>query len=618
MRNLNRTFGILLLSVFAASCSADITSPDGRLRATVEGQTLTVYSDKSIMLDNIHLGLMTESDNLDSALVLKSRSKISEVKESYSLKSGKAKKIEYKANSQVFTFQNPEGKSLGVELRLMDDGFAFRYILDENTTVVKDCSAFYIPDGTNRWVSPHVTDYEQFFPLSTDGAPVQSRWPRLDPGKWSYPALFEVGEGQFALISESDVKRGNSASSLDNSEDMTTYKVLLTSESTLMDGMSPWRFCILGDLATVVESNMVTDLAEECAIVDTNWIEPGVSSWIYWAYNHSSKDYAVVKEYIDLAARMGWKYSLIDWEWPEMSNGGEMEDALGYALENGVLINLWYNSGTSWIGSGAPQPQDRLITPEARQREMTWLEGLGVTGIKVDFFSPDGKDMVNYYIDILEDAAVHHLLVDFHGCTIPRGWRRTYPNLMSMEAVYGAEWYNNGPVMTTRAAEHNATLPFTRNVIGPMDYTPGTFSDSQFPHVTTNAHELALPVLFESGLQHMPDRPSSYDELDERIKEVLKGLVSDWDETLLLTGYPGKSAVIARRSESTWYIAGINGTEDDMELSFSLSRLKADGKSVLLVADGDSDREFSIKEMDTPADLTVPCRPRGGFLAVIR
>ena len=220
--------------------------------------------------------------------------------------------------------------------------------------------------------------------------------------------------------------------------------------------------------------------------------------------------------------------------------------------------------------------------------------------MKIDFFNGDSVSTMNYFIDLLEDAADYQLMVNFHGATVPRGWQRTYPHLMSVEGVYGAEWYNNNAILTDRAAAHNATLPFTRNVIGPMDYTPGTFSDSQYPHITSYGHELALPVLFESALQHMPDRPSVYD-------------------TKLLAGYPGVEVVMARRKGDVWYIAGINGTDKLRTLRASLEKLSVDGKSMALFKDGADNRSFSIEENVPAGDsLIVDCLPRGGFVGVIK
>ena len=247
---------------------------------------------------------------------------------------------------------------------------------------------------------------------------------------------------------------------------------------------------------------------------------------------------------------------------------------------------------------------------------------MGVAGIKVDFFSGDSVSTMNYYIDRLEDAVKYKLMLNFHGATIPRGWQRTYPHMMSVEGVYGAEWYNNTPVLTNRAAEHNATLPFTRNVVGPMDYTPGTFSDSQHPHITSYGHELALPVIFESALQHMPDRPSVYYDMPEPVKKLLSDLPAAWDDTKLLTGYPGMEVVMARRKGDVWYIAGINGTNEPRTLCFSLKDLSVAGKKITLFEDGTDDRSFAIEEnlplSEDEMNLEIKCLPRGGFVAVIK
>ena len=605
------------------ACGKGIVSPDGSLKAEVDGQTVSVYyvdegisGDGKLLAASVHVGLVTEDDDLDSGLVLKKAAWKWKVNEDYMMLAGKRKHCHNEAYERIYTYSNPDGKVLDVILRLYNDGVAIRYKLPDGTVVTEDRTAYTVRDWTNRWISPLKTDYESFFPLATDGGPTKERmWPRPEPGRWAYPALVQPAENVFTLISEADLRHGDSASSLDNSADNEVYQVHLTGPAAFHGGESPWRVVIIGSLSDIVESTLITDLSSY-AEFDPDWVEPGVSSWVYWAYNHGSKDFQLDKEFIDLAAEQGWPYCLIDWEWPEMENGGDITDLLAYAREKGVKINLWYNSGTSWVGEGAPQPQDRLLEPERREHELAWLESMGVSGIKVDFFLPDNAEMVDYYLDILKDAARHHLLVDFHGCTIPRGWQRTWPNLMSMESVYGAEMYNNGPVMTTRAAAHNATLPFTRNVVGPMDYTPGTFSDSQFPHITTYAHELALPILFESGLQHMPDRPDVYEGLPVEVRELLSGLPSAWDDTKLLAGYPAEYAVIARKKAGNWYIAGINGLDEAREIVFLTERLGLENASFRLFADGEEDRVFRIEDIESNGTLSIPCRARGGFVLV--
>lgn len=575
----------LLGVLFFTGCfskTAKVYSPDKRICVIVDDSTMTVrYNKKVVQTVRIDMAPMTGSSRI-----------VESVENKYLMLSGKRKEC-----SNVFRVMSCESGQKFMTVWVANDGVAFRFgDGDEHVSYV-------IPDGTKRWLQRQKTDYEGFYPESTSAV----------NGKYNYPALVEYGDGLFGLITESGILHGNSCSYLVcNGQEYT-----VTYTDTDEGPVHPWRILMLGSLADIVESTLVTDMADVCRITDTSWIKPGVSSWIYWAYNHSSKDFQKVKEYIDLAHDMGWPYSLIDWEWDEMANGGNIEDALAYARERGVKVNLWYNSGTSWIGQGAPGPQDRLRTSEAREREMTRLEQMGATGIKVDFFLPDGHEMVDYYLDILEDAARHHLLVDFHGCTIPRGWSRTWPNLMSMESVYGAEWYNNNRRMTNAAAAHNATLPFTRNVIGPMDYTPCTFTDSQNPHITTDCHELALPILFESGLQHMADRPEAYLGLPDPVRNLLSGLPSAWDDTRLLAGYPGQSAVIARRCGDTWYIAGINGTENEITLEPDFSRLGQKVEFSMLITDkGDKPgMGFNIQNDVQAGKLTLPAR--GGFVAIL-
>ena len=215
--------------------------------------------------------------------------------------------------------------------------------------------------------------------------------------------------------------------------------------------------------------------------------------------------------------------------------------------------------------------------------------------------------------DLIESAARHHLLVNFHGAPIPRGWQRTYPNLLSTEGVYGAEWYNNVAHFTKKAASHNATLPYTRNVIGPMDYTPCAFSDSQHPHITSNAHELALTVLYESGLQHLADRPESFLAQPQEVQDFLGRLPVAWDETRFVSGYPGKSAVLARRSGDTWYVAGINGLDEPQTLATDLGFI-GKGKALLFADDGEG--QWKIGPVDT-IPSRIDCQPRGGFLLII-
>jgi len=608
-----------IMALAAVSCGKAISSPDGSLKAAVDNQTITLTCDGVTVFESIHVGLITEASNLDSLMTLKKVSGKKKVTADYTMVAGKRSHCTNAAKERTYTYENPRGEVLKVIVRVYNDGIAIRYSTAEGVKVVEDRTSYHIAEGVNRWFMPMDHGYEQPFPYAVDGRSLRGRpFARTLENGWGYPALLEPAEGTFALIAEADLRRNDSGSYLNNIDNREEYVVTLTGAASFCDGLSPWRLAIVGSLADIVESTLVTDLSTPSQIKDTDWIKPGVSSWIYWAYNHGSKDFELIKEFIDLAVEMKWPYCLVDWEWPQMEGGYDLNDVMAYAKKKGIGINLWYNSGTSWIGPGSPQPEDRLNTPEGREAEFAWLESLGVGGVKVDFFSPDDPEIVNYYLDILEDAARHHLMVDFHGCTIPRGWQRTWPNMMSMEAIYGAEWYNNGPFFTPAAAVHNATVPFTRNVIGPMDYTPATFTDSQFPHITTNAHEYALAFLFESGLQHMADRPAGYQALPAKARQIYSEMPSAWDDTKLLEGYPGVSAVIARRSGNRWYIAGISGLAEPAVISFSLARLGVDVQSATLICDGEEDRDLQVTEIAVvDGKVTIPCRARGGFTIVI-
>lgn len=537
----------------------------------------------------------------------------------YTLTAGKRRECTNRYRECLFRLTDTLRREQLLRVRLYDDGLAFRYELAGLDSVLlgEEQTTYRIAEGTPRWVQPYTEPYEAFFPLSRTGEGVRGN------RHWGYPALFQPAAGSFALITEAGIERLHSASTLRNEGDPADYRVTPARNAQPLSGTwcSPWRTVIVGSLAEVVESTLVTDVSPECRLADTSWIRPGSAAWVYWAYNRGSKDFQIVKRYIDLAAELHFPYVLIDWEWDIMGNGGTIGDALRYAAERGVRTLLWYNSSTAWTTNGAGGPLFKLNRPEDREREFAWLESLGVAGVKIDFFSGDLEETMAYCLDLLESAARHHLLVNFHGATIPRGWQRTWPNLLTVEAVYGAEWYNNLPVLTNRAAAHNATLPFTRNVIGPMDYTPCAFSDSQHPHITTHAHELALPVLYESALQHWADKPESYLAQPQAVRDLMSELPTVWDETRLVTGYPGEEAVLARRSGNRWYVGGIHGFDKAHTLRTDWSFLPDGTYRLRSFADsGDATNPWKIDTQhltrsDLPAEIS--CLPRGGFVFVL-
>ena len=560
-------------------------SPNGKISITPYNKGLCVnYGQQKVLLIPT-LGYEGYSSKVELSFK-------GDVTDDYRMLSGKR----LHCTNQAREYEAKLSENLRLVLRLYNDGVAFRYVFSglRNQVLPKEQTTFLIPEGTKRWMQQWTEAYESFFPLTTtykvEPIPSFSGIFKSAEGynnRWGYPALLSPADDR-VVPDKNDVR---------------------------VSGIwrSPWRVAIIGSLGDVVESTLITDVSSPNKLLDTSWIHPGVVSWIYWAYNHGSNDYQIIKKYVDMAVTLKLPYVLIDAEWDEMKDGKTIEEAVAYATSQGVKPLIWYNSSVGWV-DGAPGPKFRLNKPEDREREFAWCEKIGVAGVKIDFFSGDNQMNMDYCIDLLECAARHHLLVNFHGATIPRGWQRTYPNLLSTEGVYGAEWYNNVPTFTAQAARHNATLPFTRNVIGPMDYTPCAFSDSQHPHITSKAHELALTVLFESGLQHLADKPESYLAQPQAVQDFFTELPTVWDETRFVSGCPGKSAVLARRFGHSWYVAGINGLDEAQTFSLDLSFIKPADK-IQYFADA-PDGSWVITNIDSfPTQLT--CQPRGGFVFVV-
>ncbi len=350
---------------------------------------------------------------------------------------------------------------------------------------------------------------------------------------------------------------------------------------------------------------------------DTSWIKPGRASWS-WLFDHDSpQDCTKLKQWVDLAAEMGWEYSLVDANWDRMKNG-TIHDLIAYANSKGVGLLLWYNSGGphNYVSE---KPRGLMTHREVRREEIQTLKRWGIKGVKVDFFQSDKQNIIQLYHDILKDAAEAQIMVNFHGCTLPRGWSRTYPHLMSMEAVRGEECYSFDEKFTTEAPIQNVITPFTRNVVGPMDYTPVMFQDNVYRHLTTYSHELALSVIFESGWLHFAGGPQEYLELPEAPKNFLKAIPTTWDDTKFLAGEPGKYVVLARKSGDSWYVAGINGDKAGRDVDVPLSFLGDTRCTVTLITDAQAARTFetSTRTVTGQDGIKVGLKPYGGFAAVL-
>lgn len=577
-------------------------------------------------IPEINLGLKRSDQDFSKGLKFLKNSKQMLIKESYTSPHGKSSSRSNEANEVSVAFENPSKAKLNLIVRAYNDGFTFRYEFPgkgESYLMEDELTSYRIPRETKRWLEKWNPANEGLYTLMSDD--------KVQKQEWCYPALFQTKDAScWYLLHEADLNQTYCGTKLSNIVDSNTYKLTFPNQgdgrgqgaskpTITLPWKSPWRVVMMGSLQDIVASTLVDDVSAPSVVKNTDWIKPGLVSWNYWSSNHGTKDYKIVADFADLAAEMNWTYTLLDWEWDGMTNGGNVEDAAKYILSQGVKPLIWYNSGGNhtWVSS---TPKDRMLTHENRVAEFTKLKKLGFAGVKIDFFESEKQDMIRYYLDILKDAADFEMLVYFHGCLVPRGWARTYPHLMTYEGVRGAEWYNNGPEFTLSAPEHNTILPFTRNVVGAMDYTPVTFTNSQFPHITSYGHELALSVLFESSLQHMADRPEGYRQLPDFVKFFLKAVPTVWDESRLLDGYPGKDVTLARRKGRNWYVAGINAEIREKNQTIKFPFLEKGVKyTLLLIADGQHDKAFSTRslEVDESSTLDVKLLRRGGFTATL-
>jgi hypothetical protein len=576
-------------------------------------------------IPRIDLGLSRSDQAFSKELKFLKATKPLLINERYTAIHGKKSLCTNAANEVVVSFDNPSKAKLNIIIRAYNDGITFRYEFPEKqgSFIMKDeFTSFGITKETTRWMEKWNPANEGLYTVMSDN--------NIQKQEWCYPALFKLKDSScYFLLHESDVNKTYCGTKLSNANDSNQYKLTFPNPkdgrgmgesipTISLPWKSPWRVIIMGSLSDIVASTLVDDVATPSVIKNTSWIKPGLVSWNYWSSNHGTKDYKTVTAFADLAAEMNWPYTLLDWEWDGMTNGGDVEDAAKYILSKGIKPLIWYNSGGNhtWVSS---TPKDRMLTHENRVEEFAKLKKMGFVGVKIDFFESEKQDMIKYYLDILEDAAQFEMMVYFHGCIVPRGWARTYPNLMTYEAVRGAEWYNNGPEFTSTAPEHNATLPFTRNVVGAMDYTPVTFTNSQFPHTTSYGHELALSVLFESGLQHFADRPEGYYELPDEARTFLKNVPNAWDDIRLLEGTPGRDVVIARRKGTAWYIGGITAEQRREKIKSIRFDFLPEGVKykLTLITDGKHDKDFAVQYLvvDKTSSVDIKLLRRGGFAA---
>jgi hypothetical protein len=449
----------------------------------------------------------------------------------------------------------------------------------------------------------------------------------------AFPSLFQT-QNAWILLTEADLDDNFYASHLAQYQGNGTYSLAAPSSddgngyqyfaNSTLPWTMPWRVIMIGkQLSEIVESNLVNHVSKASQIINPSWVLPGVSTWSWWSSLDSPTDFVKMKSFIDFAADFNLPYSLVDANWNLMGNGGNINDLINYATTKNVKLWLWYNSGGP-SNDFSEQPRDLMNTQAIRRQEFARIKALGIKGVKIDYFQSDKQELIKLYIDILKDAADYELMVNFHGCIVPKGWSRTYPNLVAMEAVKGSEAYIfDGDNFRPNVPAHHTILPFTRNVIGPMDFTPTIIGNGRgVEHLTTDVHEIALLNTFESGVTHLVDRVQSYTGLPVLAKTIITNLPTTWDETHLVEGFPGTHVVMARRKGENWYISGINGENQIRNLSFSLPFVASGDYTKQLLSDGVTPQDINTSEIafliQSGNMISQTMQPYGGFLMVLK
>jgi alpha-glucosidase len=589
------------------------------------------------VLEPSALGVIMKRHDFSKRLKWNSTSAPELIKDNYQMVNAKKSNIQYLANQWIVSFLNESGKSMDIIFRISNDGVAFRYYfpwVNQEEVIEREATTFRFSKEARAWLQPMSeakTGWKQTFPSYEEhykqDVPVGTM-PPFHSG-WVFPALFKTNT-IWALITETAVDEHYCASRLLNDSLSNIYRIGMPDPREVFTGAgylpvhnqswyTPWRIIAVGNLKTIMESTLGTDLALASVIKDISFVKPGKASWSWINSKDDNITFSEQKKYIDFASDMNWQYCLIDVNWDTKIGYDSIKILSNYAGSKNVGLILWYNSAGDW-NTVEYYPKDLLLTHEGRVKEFTRIKEMGIKGVKVDFFGGDGQSMMKYYLDILKDAAEYKLLVNFHGATLPRGWQRTYPNLVTTEAVFGMEMVTFDQSHAEAQANHCSMLPFTRNVYDPMDFTPMNLyqlTHSGSVRKTTAAFELALSVLFLSGIQHYAESPEGMAMIPEDVKNFLRTLPDYWDDVQFLDGHPGKYVVIARRSGNRWYIAGINGETTEKKISLDLSSFKK--TKAILFTEGVKSGLFSKTVLKTSElkKQEITLKGNGGFVLLL-
>ena len=635
---------MLLGSSVASAENKQITSPDGKLVVTVadmDGRpSYSVSYGNVLFLKPSPLGMIANIGDFSSGMSLEKNVSTNKIDETYELASIKKSKVHYVANEAVFSFTQ-QGKTIyDVIFRISNNDVAFKYkIYPQGETlscvVKQEVTGFVFPDGTTTFLCPQSKPMGGFARTSpsyetsytADDVAGKNGWGE----GYTFPCLFRNGDNGWVLVSETGVNGGYCASRLLGHKGG-VYTIGFPQEGEAngngtvspgiaLPGETPWRTITVGKtLAPIVETTVPFDVVKPLYPAKGEYTY-GRGSWSWIIGMDGSTNYKEQLRYIDFSAAMGYQSVLVDALWDKQIGRDKIEELAKYGKDKGVALYLWYNSNGYW--NDAPQtPRGIMDNAIARRKEMKWMQSIGIRGIKVDFFGGDKQMTMQLYEDILSDANEYGLLVIFHGCTLPRGWERMYPNFASSEAVLASENLH----FSQGSCDHeafNATLhPFIRNTVGSMDFGGSAlnkyYNADNAPRgsrrVTSDVYALATAVLFQSPVQHFALAPNNLTDAPSWAIDFMKEVPTTWDEVRFIDGYPGKYVILARRHGDKWYIAGVNAQKETLKLKVNLPMF-SNGEKVRLFSD-DKVLQGGVKQIGIgkkqELQLTIPCN--GGVL----
>lgn len=635
---------MLLGSSVASAENKQITSPDGKLVVTVadmDGRpSYSVSYDNVLFLKPSPLGMIANIGDFSSGMSLEKNVSTNKIDETYELASIKKSKVHYVANEAVFSFTQ-QGKTIyDVIFRISNNDVAFKYKMypqgETLSCVVKqEVTGFVFPDGTTTFLCPQSKPMGGFARTSpsyetsytADDVAGKNGWGE----EYTFPCLFRNGDNGWVLVSETGVNGGYCASRLLGHKGG-VYTIGFPQEGEAngngtvspgiaLPGETPWRTITVGKtLAPIVETTVPFDVVKPLYQAKGEYTY-GRGSWSWIIGMDGSTNYKEQLRYIDFSAAMGYQSVLVDALWDKQIGRDKIEELAKYGKNKGVALYLWYNSNGYW--NDAPQtPRGIMDNAIARRKEMKWMQSIGIRGIKVDFFGGDKQMTMQLYEDILSDANEYGLLVIFHGCTLPRGWERMYPNFASSEAVLASENLHFSQGSCDNEA-FNATLhPFIRNTVGSMDFGGSAlnkyYNADNAPRgsrrVTSDVYALATAVLFQSPVQHFALAPNNLTDSPSWAIDFMKEVPTTWDEVRFIDGYPGKYVILARRHGDKWYIAGVNAQKETLKLKVNLPMF-SNGEKVRLFSD-DKALQGGVKQIEIgkkqELQLAIPCN--GGVL----